>query len=49
VATAPGIDFDPVGGGRYLRFSFAVDTPLVAEALARITPWFRQREFAAQD
>lgn len=48
VAAAPGIDFDPVAGGRFLRFSFAVDTPLVAQALARITPWFRQGGFAAR-
>ena len=43
VATAPGYDFDPVAGNRFLRFSFAVDTPLVEEALARITPWFQRR------
>jgi aspartate/methionine/tyrosine aminotransferase len=41
VATAPGIDFDPVDGHHFLRFSFAVDTPLVREAIARMTPWFR--------
>lgn len=40
VATAPGIDFDPVGGGRFVRFSFAVSTALVEEALARLNPWF---------
>jgi aspartate/methionine/tyrosine aminotransferase len=40
IATAPGIDFDPVGGGRFMRFSFAVSTALVKEALARLTPWF---------
>jgi aspartate/methionine/tyrosine aminotransferase len=43
VACAPGYDFDPVAGNRFLRFSFAVDTPLVEEALARITPWFQAR------
>jgi aspartate/methionine/tyrosine aminotransferase len=41
VATAPGIDFDPVEGRHFLRFSFAVDTPLVREAIARMTPWFQ--------
>jgi aspartate/methionine/tyrosine aminotransferase len=41
VATAPGIDFDPVDGRHCMRFSFAVDTPLVAEAIARMTPWFQ--------
>jgi aspartate/methionine/tyrosine aminotransferase len=40
VATAPGIDFDPVHGNRFVRFSFAVSTALVAEALARLEPWF---------
>ena len=41
VATAPGFDFDPVDGHRYLRFSFAVSTGDVEEALRRIEPWFR--------
>ena len=40
VATAPGVDFDPVQGGRFMRFSFAVSTPLVEEALGRLAPWF---------
>ena len=40
VATAPGIDFDPVHGNRFVRFSFAVSSPLVEEALARLEPWF---------
>jgi len=40
VATAPGIDFDPVHGNRFIRFSFAVSTALVEEALARLEPWF---------
>jgi aspartate/methionine/tyrosine aminotransferase len=40
VAAAPGIDFDPVHGMRYVRFSFAVSTALVEEALARLEPWF---------
>jgi aspartate/methionine/tyrosine aminotransferase len=43
VATAPGVDFDPVDGGRFMRFSFAVSTPEVHEALKRITPWFEER------
>ena len=40
VATAPGIDFDPVDGHRFMRFSFAVSTDRVEEALHRIEPWF---------
>jgi aspartate/methionine/tyrosine aminotransferase len=40
VATAPGIDFDPVNGNCFVRFSFAVSTALVEEALDRLEPWF---------
>lgn len=40
VATAPGLDFDPVDGRRFVRFSFAVSTGEVQEALARLQPWF---------
>ena len=40
VATAPGVDFDPVEGQHFMRFSFAVSTPLVEEALNRMRPWF---------
>ena len=40
VATAPGVDFDPVHGNRFMRFSFAVSTELVEEALRRLKPWF---------
>ena len=40
VAIAPGIDFDPVLGHRFVRFSFAVSTPLVEAAIARMIPWF---------
>ncbi|MBI1405635.1 MAG: aminotransferase class I/II-fold pyridoxal phosphate-dependent enzyme [Caulobacter sp.] len=40
VATAPGVDFDPVEGHHFIRFSFAVSTPQVEEALRRLEPWF---------
>ncbi|MFN3468862.1 MAG: aminotransferase class I/II-fold pyridoxal phosphate-dependent enzyme [Novosphingobium sp.] len=43
VATAPGVDFDPVNGRRFIRFSFAVSTPLVEEAVERMAPWFAAR------
>lgn len=43
VATAPGIDFDPVNGNHYMRISFAVSTPEIEEAIARMTPWFAAR------
>jgi aspartate/methionine/tyrosine aminotransferase len=40
VATAPGVDFDPVNGHRFIRFSFAVSTAEVAEAIRRLeTGW----------
>ena len=43
VATAPGVDFDPVEGRHYVRFSFAVSTPEIEEALKRLKPWFAAR------
>ena len=43
VATAPGIDFDPIAGHRFIRLSFAVSTDRIIDAVARMTPWFRQR------
>ena len=39
VATAPGIDFDPVEGHHFIRMSFAVSTAEVEEALRRMAPW----------
>ncbi|GAA0303787.1 aminotransferase class I/II-fold pyridoxal phosphate-dependent enzyme [Sphingomonas oligophenolica] len=45
VATAPGIDFDPVDGHRFMRFSFAVSTDRIEEALRRIEPWFAGQLF----
>ncbi len=40
VAIAPGVDFDPVDGQRFIRMSFAVSTAEVHEAIARLVPWF---------
>ena len=40
VALAPGVDFDPEDGHRFIRFSFAVTEAEVEQALARLTPWF---------
>ena len=40
VATAPGVDFDPVNGHRFIRLSFAVSTHEVREAIARLRTWF---------
>jgi aspartate/methionine/tyrosine aminotransferase len=47
VATAPGVDFDPVEGGHFFRLSFAVSTAEVGEAIARLKPWLRARSDAA--
>ena len=43
VATAPGVDFDPVDGHSHLRLSFAVSTPQIEDAMARMAPWFARR------
>jgi aspartate/methionine/tyrosine aminotransferase len=40
IATAPGVDFDPVEGHRFMRFSFALSTPQIEEALSLLEPWF---------
>ncbi|WP_193178394.1 pyridoxal phosphate-dependent aminotransferase [Oricola nitratireducens] len=39
VATAPGLDFDPVNGPRFMRFSYAGSTDTVARALDRMGKW----------
>jgi aspartate/methionine/tyrosine aminotransferase len=39
VAIAPGIDFDPVHGGRFVRLSYAGPTADMHEALARLKDW----------
>jgi aspartate/methionine/tyrosine aminotransferase len=46
VATAPGVDFDPVEGRHFIRFSFAVSTPEVEEAIHRLRPWFEVQDLA---
>ncbi len=43
VATAPGIDFDPVDGHRFMRFSFALSTGEIEEAISLLAPWFAAR------
>lgn len=40
VATAPGVDFDPVDGHHFIRFSFALSTAEIEEAIHLLTPWF---------
>lgn len=46
VATAPGVDFDPVDGNRFIRFSFAVFTAEIEDAIERMVPWFAARREA---
>ena len=46
VATAPGIDFDPVDGAHFIRISFAVSTAEVEEASKRMVGWFGERTAA---
>ena len=41
VAATPGVDFDPVRGDRFVRFSVAGTTGEVAEATERLVTWIR--------
>jgi aspartate/methionine/tyrosine aminotransferase len=41
VAVAPGVDFDPVDGHRWVRFSFAGATDDITGALERLAGWLR--------
>jgi aspartate/methionine/tyrosine aminotransferase len=47
VATAPGVDFDPVEGRHFIRLSFALSTPQVEDAIGRLRPWLAARSQAA--
>ena len=44
VAVAPGIDFDPIDGGRWIRLSCAGHTEDVTEALRRMGCWLGSAE-----
>ena len=39
VATTPGLDFDPIHGGEWLRLSFAGSTEDIEEAARRLATW----------
>ena len=39
VALTPGLDFDPIDGGGWVRLSFAGSTEDVAEAARRLKDW----------
>lgn len=41
VAVAPGVDFDPVEGHRFVRLCFAGDTDVLREAVDRWAAWLR--------
>ena len=43
VAVTPGLDFDPVRGGRTLRFSYARATADIEEGLSRLEQFMRAR------
>jgi aspartate/methionine/tyrosine aminotransferase len=42
VAATPGLDFDPVHGRHYVRFSYAGSTEEMREAVERIAGWLRR-------
>jgi aspartate/methionine/tyrosine aminotransferase len=48
VAVAPGVDFDPVDGHRYIRFSCAGATGDVEEALRRLEGWLARDRTSAR-
>ncbi|MEI6099149.1 MAG: pyridoxal phosphate-dependent aminotransferase, partial [Alphaproteobacteria bacterium] len=43
VAVTPGLDFDPVRGARWLRFSYARATADIVEGLRRLRAYMAQR------
>jgi len=43
VATTPGIDFDPIDGHKFVRFSYPQSTDQVETALGRLKDWLRTR------
>jgi aspartate/methionine/tyrosine aminotransferase len=42
VAATPGVDFDPVNGGRFVRFCYAGSSSDMREAVDRIGDWLRK-------
>lgn len=39
IAATPGVDFDPMAGKHYVRFSFAGETEKIQAAIARLQRW----------
>ena len=46
VAVAPGIDFDPIDGGKFIRMSFAGDTTEIATAVDILGDWLSEQPSA---
>jgi aspartate/methionine/tyrosine aminotransferase len=44
MATAPGVDFDPVDGRHFMRMSFAASKADIEEAIRRLAPWLNARQ-----
>ena len=42
VAITPGLDFDPIGGGGWVRLSFAGSSEDIAEAARRLQEWLER-------
>jgi aspartate/methionine/tyrosine aminotransferase len=47
VALAPGIDFDRVNGGKFIRICFAGATEQLAEAIERLGEWLQKEQSEA--
>ncbi len=43
IAIAPGIDFDPRDGGRFIRFAFAISGDAIEQVIERLTPWIARQ------
>jgi len=41
IALTPGVDFDPVAGGRFVRLSYAGNTAMIAEAAMKLKTWLK--------
>jgi aspartate/methionine/tyrosine aminotransferase len=48
VTIAPGVDFDPVHGRHFVRFSFAVSEAETREALDRFSQWLKRQPAPAE-
>ena len=43
IAITPGVDFDPVDGGRHIRLSYAGDPAMITEAAKLLEGWLKGR------